>query len=63
MTNDLPKLESGETIRVYVTAERWFDIRHEGWTLHVSGSMGVVAQPAGEGLRLRSLLPPAADEL
>jgi hypothetical protein len=34
-------LKPGQTIRAYITANRYFDITHEGWTLKVVGNKGV----------------------
>lgn len=50
MTADPPTLEPGQTIRAFITAERWIEIRHDGWSLKVTGNRGAwIAQPDKKG--------------
>lgn len=35
------QLQAGETIRCYITAERYIDLHHTGWNVEASSPQGV----------------------
>ena len=60
----MEELPAGETIRVCITAKRWFDIKNTGWTVEVSSERGVaVRQEERNKLNVITLDPPDDDEV
>lgn len=65
MEKEEPKqLQSGETVRCYITSSRWIDIHHNGWHVEASSPRGVkVLQDARDTLTVLTVDPADEDEI
>ena len=62
--SDPRTVQSGETVRFYILANRYIDVRHDGWTIEASSPRGVgVRQEARDRLSVITLDETDEDEL